>query len=328
MKAEQLLSEAISHLPDGFTLNVTLNPLQTKAESRASLTGPDGEQVAFALVVKPIHRMASLGGMDSAAGTVPRLLICNRLTPALAAYCREKNINFIDSAGNMHIRVPGLYVAVEGKREKKPVVAGGRFPEGVMKLLFVVLSDPTALNATYRQLAERAGISLGMVSKAFDTLEGQRYYRHAKSGRRLMNTEELNALWIREYAGALKPRLDQLTLEAPSSWAALAPAEGEYLGGELAAARLSGGYLIPESGILYTPCPLLERRNALALKPARAGQLQLIARFWGSYTLTPQAEAMLCLADLLGNGDDRSRDVARIINGNTLNLNESALFGY
>ncbi|WP_312239917.1 type IV toxin-antitoxin system AbiEi family antitoxin [Pantoea sp.] len=330
MKQEQLLSDATEHLPEGFTLKAAFSK-DKEGDDRAALTGPHGETAGFALEIKHIHRKETLMAVREKrarfANETPWLLICNRLTPALAQYCAAYKINFIDSVGNARIQVPGLYLAIEKKYEKNPAAAfGGRPGEGVMKLLFVLLSDPGLLNKPYRDLAELAGISLGMVSKAFDYLKQQRYYRKTKNGRRFINEDALLAMWIREYASALRPKLSQLSLNPPECWQGLAITEGEYRGGELAAAELSAGYLIPATGIIYTPHPLLQRRKELGLKPARDGQLQLIAAFWGDYALNSRAEAMLCLAELLASGDDRNREVARIINDKHLNLNESALF--
>ncbi len=96
----------------------------------------------------------------------------------------------------------------------------------------------------------------------------------------------------------------------------------------MAAAELSEGYLVPESGLIFTPYPLSQRRKELGLKPARDGKLQLLSCFWGNFKLNREAEAMLCVAELLTSGDDRNREVARIINDKYLHLNESALFSY
>lgn len=332
MKEEQLLSDAVENLPAGFILHIAMNVRKSESGERVELIAPHGETVHFALETKYIHRKATLMAVREkiarSAEKIPWLLVCNRLTPDLAAYCADHQINFIDSAGNARIQVPGLYLAIEGKYQKKTVASGGRLAEGVMKLLFVLLSSPETLNNTYRNLAELSGISLGMVSKAFDYLEKQRYYRKAKSGRRLINQDKLYALWINNYASALRPKLDQLSLSQPESWEKLPLLPGEYPGGELAAAELSAGYLLPATGIIYTPHSLLQRRKELGLQPARDGGLQLIACFWGSYTLNTRAEAMLCLAELLASGDDRNREIARIINDKHLHLNESSLFAY
>jgi hypothetical protein len=331
MKEEQLLSGVLENLPKGFELQYE-HSNNGVHDGWGKLTGPSGETMTFALEMKQIHRKESLIAareqMARFPGNVPALLVCNRLTSTLAEYCAESQINFIDTAGNAHIQVPGLYLLREGRYEKKPVVASSRFAEGVMKLLFVLLSSPETLNDTYRSLAEKAGISLGMVSKAFDYLEAQRYYRKSQQGRRLMNEEELQVLWLKDYATALRPKLDSLSLSAPVSWGEIALASEEYWGGEIAAAQLSSGYLIPETGVIFTPHHLLQRRKELGLKPVSGGKLQLISRFWKHFALSRKAEAMLCVAELLVSGDDRNREAARIINDKYLHLNESDLFSY
>lgn len=331
MKEEQLLSSAEENLPRGFRFQYEHSGKNDIHDGWVKLTGPGGETATFALEVKLIHRKSSLMAAHEQMArfpNAPTLLVCNRLTPALAEYCADKQINFVDTAGNARIQVPGLYLLVEGRYEKKPVVASSRFAEGVMKLLFVLLSCPETLNDTYRTLAAKAGISLGMVSKAFDYLETQRYFRKSQKGRRLMSEEELQVLWLKDYATALRPKLDHLALSAPASWDEIRLMSEEYWSGEIVAAELSDGYLIPENGVIFTPHSLLQRRKELGLKPASDGKLLLISRFWKTFLLNRKAETMLCVAELLASGDDRNRETARIINEKYLHLNESDLFGY
>lgn len=335
MSEEELLSEVVETLPKGFQLEFELFPLRGthQLDGKAKLFSPNGEHFAFAVEIKKIHRKESLIGLRHKlahnADDLPYLLICNRLTPALTEYCLSNRLNFIDTAGNVGIQIPGLYVLVEGKAAKKPVATASRFAEGVMKLLFVLLSCPDTLHETYRILAARSGISLGMVSKAFEFLEAQKYYRKTRHGRRLMNTEELQAIWIRDYAAALLPKLSSLSLAEPDSWHDIALTAGEYWVGEVAAAELSEGYLIPGSGKLFTPEPLPQRRMALGLKPDREGKLQLVSCFWGKdFELNEKAKALLCVAELLASADDRNIETARIINEKYLQLNEAAIFSY
>lgn len=332
MIEEQLLATAVEKLPNGFHFQYDLNAGYDVYDGSGKLTGPDNETLMFTLLIKQIHRkeslMAAREQMARFPAEIPVLLVCNRLTPALAEYCAESQINFIDTAGNARIQVPGLYLLVEGRYEKKPVTANSRFAEGVMKLLFVLLSHPETLNETYRSLAEKAGISLGMVSKAFDYLEAQRYFRKSLKGRRLMNENELQILWLKDYAAALRPKLDFLRLSAPASWGELMLEPGEYWSGEIIAEKLSDGYLIPETGVIFTPHVLLQRRKDLALKPVPDGKLQLVSCFWGRFTLNLKAEAMLCVAELLTSGEDRNQETVRIINDKYLHLSESHLFSY
>lgn len=332
MKTEQLFLGALENLPKGFQLQYEHSSKNDIYDGLGKLTEPGGETAKFALEVKHIHRKESLmtarEQMARFPADVPALLVCNRLTSALAEYCVDSRINFIDTAGNAYIQVPGLYLLIEGRYEKKPVAVSSRFAEGAMKLLFVLLSCPETLNDTYRNLAEKAGISLGMVSKAFDYLEAHRYFRKSQKGRRLMNEEELLVLWLKDYAAALRPKLDCLSLSAPASWDEITLVAEEYWSGEIVAAELSGGYLIPESGVIFTPRQLLQRHKELGLKPALGGKLQLISRFWGNFALNRKAETMLCVAELLASGDDRNREAARMINDKYLHLNESDLFSY
>lgn len=103
----------------------------------------------------------------------------------------------------------------------------------MLKLLFVLLTDTHILNATYRELASTAGISLGMVSKAFDYLETQRYYRKSQTGRRLLEPEVLTALWLHEYAFMLRPKQKILNLAAPADWRQVNLKPNEIWGGRL-----------------------------------------------------------------------------------------------
>lgn len=142
-----------------------------------------------------------------------------------------------------------------------------------------------------------------MVNKAFTYLAAQRYFRKSEGGRRLMNEEELLAQWLRDYAAALRPKLNFLPLGAPTSWDEITPASGEHWSSEIAAAELSEGYLIPERGVIFTPYPLLQRRKELGLKPVSDGKLQLVTCFWGRLVINHKARAMLCVAELLAGGD-------------------------
>lgn len=335
MRDEQLLAEAIAHLPEGFRLDYELNAdrASVNQDGLATLVSPNGLPFFFSLNVKKIHRKESLKSIVNNTAHVttaaPLLLVCNQLTPTLAEYCHSNHLNFIDIAGNAGINVPGLYVLIEGKTAEKIVAPKSRLAEGVMKLLFVLLSQPESLNETYRSLAVKAGVSLGMVSKAFEYLAAQKYYRKTQSGRRLMNAEELLVLWLRDYASALLPKLSGVRVAGCDLWQDIPLGAGEYWGGEVAAAELSDGYLVPEKGQLFTPYALSVRCKELGYRPMHDGQLQLISSFWGrDFQLNEKAKVMLCVADLLASDDDRNKEAARIINDKYLKLSDTALFSY
>lgn len=335
MVEEDFVSEIVGNLPKGFQLQYELNSYSREAplDGRAQLVTPDGAVFTFAIEIKKVHRKETLMALREQIKRshidVPALLLCNRLTPAEVEYCVANQLNFIDTAGNARVHLPGFHFIVEGKNGKMRDVPSKRISEGTLKLLLVLLSKPEVLNENYRTLAALSGISLGMVSKAFDFLEVQHFYRKTKNGRRLMNIEDLQALWMREYVTTIRPKLKSIPLIAPNAWQDIPLVQGEYWGGEVAAAKLSEGYLIPENWLLFTPYSLPQRRTELGLKPMREGKLQLASAFWGKdFQLNREAEAMLCVAELLASKDGRNLEVARIINDKYLNLKESSLFGY
>ncbi|MDE9541636.1 type IV toxin-antitoxin system AbiEi family antitoxin [Xenorhabdus bovienii] len=337
MIEETLLSDIMENLPNGFQLQYKLNSQRSvgiyQPDGHAELLTPDGTAFTFALELKKILRKEMLMTLRHQIthylSDTPTLLLCNRLTPALTEYCSSHYLNFIDTAGNARVSVPGLYLSIAGKKSKEHTTISNRISVGTLKLLFVLLSTPEIQNETYRSLANLANISLGMVSKAFEFLEAQRYYRRTKNGRRLMEIEELQILWLREYATTLRPKLERISLIPPNEWQDVSLESGEYWGGEIAAAILSDGYFIPEDWQLFTPYSLHQRRIELGLSPNRDGKLQLVSSFWGNdFQLNRTAQTMLCVAELLASANDRNLEMARLINGKYLHLNESTLFGY
>lgn len=323
---EELLASVKENLPDSISL--------THADGEACLSVGNDKKFTFKLAIKNIRRKENLLLLRNASHnstTEPRLLICSPLTPAQIKICEELKLNFIDAAGNASINIDGLFLQISGRKAPKAAknFEGGsaRISEGTLKLLFVLLTDPNLINATYRELASAAGISLGMVSKAFDYLETQRYYRKSQTGRRLLEPEALTALWLREYAVMLRPKQKSLSLTAMNDWQQLALKPNEIWGGEAAASLLTDGYLSPEKILLFTHEPLQQRRKELDLRPEQQGSMQLVTAFWGEvWQLTLQAQAVLSIAELLASRDSRNLEVARIINDKYLGIKDSALF--
>lgn len=332
-----LLNATQENLPNGFQLGfqLTQNGEGSFSDGQACLTLPNHEQFLFDIEVKMLRRKENLYLLlekwerDSPH---PPLLICPPLSPKMADFCEKNGIHFIDAAGNARINITGLYLYIAGKKAVNLLYNDDsrphRISEGTLKLLFVLLSEPETINENYRTLANLAGISLGMVSKAFDSLEAQRYYRKSSHGRRLIQPEQLMTLWLREYGNVLRPKLKSIALEPVTDWPQLPLSPQEYWGGEAGASFLTKGYLQPEIVILFTHQPLLQRRKELGLYPAPNGQIRLTRAFWGEVLqLNTRAKAMLCAAELLASQDDRNLEAARIINDRYLGIKNSTLFG-
>ncbi|WP_454877438.1 type IV toxin-antitoxin system AbiEi family antitoxin [Serratia inhibens] len=330
---EELLASVRANLPVGMNLTTKLQP-NGDSDGYACLSVSNNKTFTFKMDIKIIRRKENLFLLRKSwqnRTADERLLLCSPLTPAQTKICEELKLNFIDAAGNASINTEGLFLQISGKKAPKNTKhfeeGNTRISEGTLKLLFVLLSDTNAIDSTYRELANAAGISLGMVSKAFDYLEAQRYYRKSQDRRRLLEPGALTSLWLREYAIMLRPKQKSIRLAAPTDWQRIPLQSNETWGGEAAASLLTDGYLSPEKLILFTHEPLQQRRKDLGLRPEREGQMQLVTAFWGNeWRLTALAKAMLSVGELLAGRDDRNLEVARLVNDKYLGLKDSALF--
>lgn len=335
-REEQLFEELTRNLPEGLKISVQRNVNSSKKDEGydgfIEIKTADGQAFPFVFQIRFRPRKENLLFWADLQARYrfshPGLLICDRITPALERYCTEKSLHFLDSAGNASITVPGLFLRVSGRKNQIFNDEPARMSSGVMKLLFVLLSEPGLINENYRHLARLAGISLGMVSKAFDYLESKRFYRQSKQGRRLTDPDAITALWIREYAVGLRHKLKTLRLEESASWRTLSLEPGECWGGEAAANILSDGYLIPEKIQLFTPFPLSSRQETLRLRVHPKGNFHLTCAFWGQdFTPSKRAIVLLSIAELMASQDDRNIETAGLLNDKYLQLKTTTLFG-
>ncbi|TDP01283.1 type IV toxin-antitoxin system AbiEi family antitoxin [Marinomonas balearica] len=270
----------------------------------------------FNVAVKNIHRKESLEALlnESASNT---LLICNRLTPYLAGICSKNGLNFIDAAGNIRIDNDGLHLWVESQKgnAKKALVnetKSNKFGEGSAKLLFALLSQPDILNCSYREIAECANISLGMVSKGLGIFETESLVSLGKK-RRILDSKRMLAIWVDVYRFAIRPKLGGIRLEYKGNGQNIAMDEFDYWGGEVAAQMLND-YLHPEDLQLFTRLPLQKKLAQLNCRPNPEGNLWLVPVFWSDkLEWTEKSQALLAVAELEASMDSRNHEVARMI---------------
>ncbi|WP_316675231.1 type IV toxin-antitoxin system AbiEi family antitoxin [uncultured Tolumonas sp.] len=254
-----------------------------------------------------------------------QILICNVLSETLSEYCEKNRINFIDAAGNVFISTDGIYFRVSGRKLKSGhlnVNTKKRFTVGVMKLLFVLLTNNDAVTLTMRELAALAGISLGMASKAFNQLKSENFIRITGSGYRITDLPGLTHRWLSEYATILRPKLGGVVLGLTGNWHDVVIREHEYWGGEVAAEQLTN-HLKPEYMQLFTFNPIPQRISELKVRPDAQGRFWLVPAFWGKdLELDQKGKALLSVAELLASQDGRNYEVAQLINEQYLHLAE------
>lgn len=302
--------------------------LLTKLVSDRLVLNPEMPQVMpdFAPLVIEGGQMA-VGAMLALVGRTRQpddlLLVTRQLTPEKVDQFHEQGIQFLDEAGNAFINKPPFFIFIKGNRlpggNKAPAV-GRAFKQTGLRVLYALLCNPGLEGETYRVIAARTKVALGMVNWIMKELATLGLLLETCGGRarRLIDKERLLERWVTAYAEQLRPKLILGRYRGPAGWwqnATLNP-EVALWGGEVAAAKLTG-YLKPQELIIYA-----DKENPAAvlipnrLKKDPQGDLELICRFWLPETVTAHGDMvhpLLVYADLIATGNQRNLETARMI---------------
>lgn len=273
---------------------------------------------------------------------LPPLLLAPYLTPAATRRLIEERIEFADAAGNVYIDGPAAYICVLGQKRRSERTDFGLTATD-LQLIFAYIARPELLDATYRELSARTGVSLGKISGTVKKLESLGHMSRPKSGIRLLrNPESLLERWEFGYLEQLRPTLH------PTGWR-IGPSsklskvrnhaetlDGVLIGGEHAADTITR-YLTPGTLTLHVPRgKVLAVANELHLaRGGSAPDVTTLERFVpneqgdGGYTIDTHPEhaesglvhPILVRAELLALDDARLRNVAERL------LSESILPG-
>jgi hypothetical protein len=262
---------------------------------------------------------------------LPPLLVTAHITPPMADRLTELKQQFVDAAGNAYLDAPGLFVLITGRKPVKRALAGrpGRaFNTAGIKTLFAFICKPELAAATYREIADAAGVALGGLPEVLAGLQQAGHLHVMGKKRKLIATKRLLDEWALAYARTLRPKQLLRTLVAPTfaAWREWnLPPDQLRWGAEPAAALLTK-YLQPGVLTIYTekiPATLIVEHR---LTTARAGDehnlVEMRKPFWGRNLIeTARPDIVppaLIYADLLATGDARCIEAAQMIYGEHL----------
>lgn len=250
------------------------------------------------------------------------LLITRYITPQMADRLRELDTQFLDTAGNAYINLPGLFLFIKGNKahadfaKEKTIRA---FQPAGLQLVYALICNPGLENKPYRVMAEKANIANGAVTLTVKDLKKLGYLIDMGArGRRLTRKKELLQRWVNLYAELLKPKLllGRYRTEDTDWWKQqdITKVNAKY-GGETAAALLTK-YLKPQNHTIYT-----EENNGklllqLKLKNDPKGNIELVKKFWNfddAKNKKNLVNPVLIYADLLAAGDNRNIETAKIV---------------
>lgn len=252
----------------------------------------------------------------------PLLLIAKYVNPQIAEQLREDGIEFIDTAGNVFINQPPVYIFVKGNR--LPEIAGQvpvkrAFRAAGLKMIFHFLCTPGFENKTYREIAAATDVALGTVDWIMKELKELGFLiDRGKKGLMLTQKETLLQRWVTAYPEQLRPKQLLGRYRGQHDWwqqKMLDPQKAQW-GGEVAAARLTQ-YLKPELITIYA---MAQHLNQLLLdnrlKTDITGDVEILERFWKPVEEQQQEELVhpvLIYADLLATGNQRNLETAKMI---------------
>ncbi len=292
------------------------------------LSGPWGETYYYLKVVPKLSpTLTDLVIHQIKTSPTPKnahpLLVSHYISPKLAEKFKAKGIEYADCAGNLLLNQLPLYVHIGGQKHAPKAPGADRlFRSAGLKLIYVLLRNRLSVSATYRTLADDAGIALGAIGSLFAELEKRsNIVLNEEGNRTLYHIEELLQRWQLGYVETLRPRLflqrcrqtagfrvDQI----PGQLKELNNGKEVLIGGELGASLMTSGFT-PESAILYlAPDIQLKTMLQLHLTPDEDGNIFLVQPFgrqcqWTG--LQPEgltlADPLLTFAELKGGNTDK-----------------------
>lgn len=269
------------------------------------------------------HHIPQLKELDKKIG--PFMLVAERLYPNIKKFLNEAGIDWIDVAGNIHLKDEETLIWID-KHTTTPVQQkkNRAFTKTGLKVVFLFLHDEVWLNRTYREISEAADVALGNIKHVLDGLKEHEYiYAQNRNVLKLKNRDQLLDQWITAFADKLKPRIQKaryafLNKEVERNWKKLPLGEDDMWGGEPAADLLTND-LKPLEYIIYTKKNRTELMKQFKLIPDENGKVEIREPYWTIAGALPNiAPRLVVYTDLIETGDARNIKAAKEVYAKTI----------
>lgn len=281
----------------------------------------ENKKNTFALIVKKEIKSTHLVTLLQLKERLVDLVIIGEVIyPGIRERLRKLGLNYIDIAGNCHIKWQSWIVMTEGfKTETHPNVTKDRaFTKTALPLVFHFLNEESYINATYRQMAEDYNIALGNINNIINSLIDLGFLiRMGKKELKLIKKKQLLDEWIINYDQRLKPLLlighFRFLNQIGKEWETIPLKNTETQWGGEPAANLLTGYLKPAFLTLYTQESQKQLIQKYRLVPDENGVLSIYRKFWNFNAPSDTVPSILVYADLINSVDARNIDTAKRI---------------
>lgn len=253
---------------------------------------------------------------------LPLLLLARYVPSPSAEKLAQAGVNFVDAVGNMYLNLgEDRHVFVVGRKEPKRPLAELRTSAGMVQVLFALLADENAINASVRDLGNRAGVGRNTAALARRRFIETGKLVESPTGLRIVNRKALQEDFLAGYAHILRPNLwmgtfrplkqtDDATLRSIRQWADRT--KTTWAATDLSRSRRTG--LI---SVFLTNSPENLELD-LKLVAERNGPVTLLRSFgpviyWRARSGVPVVHPLLHYAELLHQGDPGALETAEQI---------------
>jgi hypothetical protein len=278
----------------------------------------------FDIEIKNDINRSTLGGAVQQLDQFQRkgIIVTLYITPQIADELKKMNIPFMDTAGNVHINEPPLFIFIKGNKlpgANHTVIRPRTFYPAGLRVIFALLCNPGLENAPFRAIAEKAEVALGTIHIVMNGLKKLNYLIEIPPGkRRLTQKKGLLNRWITAYPEQLRPKQIIGFFRAENNdWWKHADMRGMniFWGGEVAAAQLTE-FLKPQKITVYTNKPVGNFLLRNRIRPDPHGNIEILRMFWNfeiDWLYKNLVHPLLIYADLLATGEARNIETARIL---------------
>jgi len=278
----------------------------------------------------------ALVALAARRSAVPLLVLARYVSQPSGERLAAAGINFVDLAGNVHLRLGDKYHTFWlGKHEKREKAEGKRPGPAAFQVLFTFLARPEAIQWPARQVAGVSGAGKTAAAEARRRLISNGILQPLSGGRHSpANAKALQEDFIRGYGQVLRPHISlgrfrsagQDPEEFVERLAAVATRNDLKwaLTGGPGAYELDRFYRGEETPVFIGARTITEQlKRELKLLPDTRGPITCLHLFgdavlWTGPTRRPIAHPWLIYAELLYQGEPRSLEAAEEIRKNHL----------
>lgn len=191
-------------LPRGW--RATLRPAGAQhigVDAILEIVSPTGDRsqacVEFKARAEPAEMYRQLPWLQQCGAA---LVIARRLSPRTRGILSDGGISWLEPDGDCRIALGGLFIerSLGGSRRREQGAAGTRFVAdcfsgGALRIVRWLLIEPER-PWTLSDMASRAGLTLGFVSRTFKTLARDAYVERGRGSTRLRDRDALLDAWV------------------------------------------------------------------------------------------------------------------------------------